>query len=104
MSFYVCERTKRAAEFLYHLKCLYDHILGGIHMNRVIVEKEVPVAVERESTASNAIWAIAFIVIVGMIVGALYYSGALRRLTSPSAPSKVNVEVTAPAAPAPANR
>jgi hypothetical protein len=77
--------------------------LGGF-MDKVVVEREVPVAVEREGTASNAIWAIAFIVIVGMIVGALYYSGALRRLTSPQAPSKVNVEVTAPAAPAPANR
>ncbi len=70
-------------------------------MSRVVVEREVPVAVERESTGSNAIWAIAMIIIVGIIAGALYYSGALRRITNPQ-PSKVNVEVTAPAAPAPA--
>lgn len=68
-------------------------------MSRIVIEKEVPVAVERESTGSNAIWAIAFIVIVGMIVGALYYSGALRRLTNQPA-QKINVEVSAPAAPA----
>ena len=30
---------------------------------------------ENEGVASNFIWAIAFIVIVGMIMGALYYSG-----------------------------
>jgi hypothetical protein len=70
-------------------------------MNKVIVEKEiaVPVApVERDGTASNAIWAVALIIIVGVIVGALYYSGALRRLTSPQQPQKINVEVQAPPA------
>ena len=76
-------------------------------MDKVIVEKEVPVAVERESTGSNAIWAIALILIVGIIVGALYYSGFLRRVTNMPA-QKVNVEVQNPpaqqrAAP-PANR
>ncbi|MEQ1645823.1 MAG: hypothetical protein ABL959_20395 [Pyrinomonadaceae bacterium] len=73
-------------------------------MDRVVVEKEVVVTDGRESTGSNAIWAIAFVIIVGMVVGALYYSGALKRLTAPAA-QKINVEVSAPAAPpAPANK
>ena len=73
-------------------------------MDKVVVEKEVLVPTGRggESTGSNAVWAVAMVIIVGLIVGALYYSGALRRLTNPQ-PQKVNVEVTAPAA-APANR
>ena len=75
-------------------------------MDKIVVEKEVLVTEGRrggESTGSNAVWAIAMVIIVGLIVGALYYSGALRRLTSPQQPQKVNVEVTAPAAaPAPA--
>lgn len=72
-------------------------------MDKFVVEKEVAVPVDGGGggTASSAIWAIAFLLIVGMIVGALYYSGALRRLTSPQ-PQKVNIEVSAP--PAPANR
>ena len=76
-------------------------------MDKIIVEKEVPIPVPVESgggTASSAIWAVTFIIIIGMIVGALYYSGALRRLTTPQQPQKINVEVAAPAAPAPANR
>ena len=32
---------------------------------------------EREGTASSFIWALAFIIIVGIIMGALYYSGFL---------------------------
>lgn len=73
-------------------------------MDKIVVEKEVLVPTERgESTGSNAIWAVAMVIIVALIVGALYYSGVLRRLTSPQ-PQKVNVEVSAPAAPAPANR
>jgi hypothetical protein len=81
-----------------HIEFLY---LRG-NMDKVIVEKEVLTPVEGDSgTASNFIWAIAFIVIVGMIVGALYYSGFLRRITNQQ-PQKVNVEVSAPAAPPPA--
>ena len=69
-----------------------------------IVEREVvPVVETGESTGSNFIWAVAFILIVGMIVGALYYSGALRRITSPAATQqKINVDVQAPAPAAPA--
>lgn len=70
-------------------------------VDRVVKEVVVTEGNRGESTGSNAIWAIAFIVIVGMIVGALYYSGALRRITQPAA-QKINVEVSAPAAPAPA--
>ena len=74
-------------------------------MDKVVIEREIGVPVETDGgAASSAIWAIAFIVIIGMIVGALYYSGALRRITSPQQPQKINVEVAAPAqAPAPAN-
>ena len=73
-------------------------------MDKVVVEKEVLVSDGRrgDGTGSNAVWAIAFVIIVGLIVGALYYSGALRRLTSPQQPQKINVEVQQPAAPAPA--
>ncbi len=72
-------------------------------MDKVVVEKEVLVSDGRrgEGTGSNAVWAIAFVIIVGLIVGALYYSGALRKLTSPQG-QKINVEVQQPAAPAPA--
>jgi hypothetical protein len=74
-------------------------------MDRVVVEKQPATAViaaePRESTGSNAVWALAMVIIVALIVGALYYSGALKKLTSqqPST-QKINVEVGAPAAPA----
>ena len=79
-------------------------------MDKVIVEREVVAAPESsgESTGSNAIWAIAFIIVVALIAGAIYYSGILRRVP-PATPSKVNVEVQqapaqqAPAQPAPAS-
>ena len=42
--------------------------------------------------ASNAIWAVALLIIVGLIVGVVYYSGLLR-----GAPTKkVDVEISAP--------
>ena len=75
-------------------------------MDKVVVEREVVTEGGGGGTGSNAVWAIAFVIIVGVIVGALYYSGALKRLTSPPAAQKINVEVSAPAAApaAPANR
>jgi len=45
---------------------------------------------------SNAVWAIALIIIVGIIAGVVYYSGVLR--TNPN--KKVDINVTVPAAPA----
>jgi len=66
----------------------------------VIVEKhivETPAA-SGESTASSAIWAIAFIIVVALIAGAVYYSGILRRIPPAPAPQKVNVEVQQPPA------
>lgn len=79
-------------------------------MDKVVVERDVVVGDGGggggNGTGSNAVWAIAFVIIVALIVGALYYSGALKKLTSPQSPQKVNVEVSAPAAapaaPAPA--
>jgi hypothetical protein len=54
------------------------------------------VLVEREGdgggggTASNAIWAITLLIIVGLIVGAVYYSGILHRVPGTQ---KVDVKV-----------
>ncbi|PYJ08712.1 MAG: hypothetical protein DMF06_12095 [Verrucomicrobia bacterium] len=70
-------------------------------MDKVVVEKEVLVPEQRESAASNFFWAFALVAIVAIVIGALYYSGALRRLTSPQQPQKVNVEVSNPPAQAP---
>jgi hypothetical protein len=54
--------------------------------------------VERESTASNFVWALALIIIVGIIMGALYYGGVFRNI---SKDKKVDVDVNI-SAPAPA--
>jgi hypothetical protein len=53
--------------------------------------------VERDSTASNFIWALAMIIIVGIIMGALYYGGVFRSLTKDKK-TDVDVTITAPAA------
>ncbi|MEP7212851.1 MAG: hypothetical protein ABI791_07240 [Acidobacteriota bacterium] len=66
---------------------------------KVVVERDVVVRDGDgggNGTGSNAVWAIAFVVIVAIIVGALYYSGALKRFTSPQQQRQVNVEVSAP--------
>lgn len=47
-------------------------------------------------TGSNAVWAIAFVIVIGMIAGVVYYSGILR--TRPN--KNVDIKVTAPAGPA----
>ncbi len=53
---------------------------------------------ENNSTGSNAVWAIAFVLIVAIIGGVLYYSGVLRRVSP--AKQDINIKVDAPAAPA----
>lgn len=56
---------------------------------------------ENDSTGSNAVWAIAFVLIVAIIAGTLYYSGILRKLTTPAGKQDINIKVDAPAAPPP---
>lgn len=51
---------------------------------------------ENTGTGSNAVWAIALVVIVAIIAGLVYYSGILK--TSPK--KQVDINVTVPAAPA----
>lgn len=46
-----------------------------------------------EGAGSNAIWAIALIIIVGIIMGALYYGGIL----SGKQKKEIDVEVSIPA-------
>ena len=43
-------------------------------------------------TSSNAIWAVALIIIVAMIVGVVYYSGILRG----SSKKQVDINISAP--------
>ncbi len=51
------------------------------------------------NTGSNAVWAIAMIIIVAIIAGVLYYSGVLtRRPRDAGVDIKVNVPAAAPAA------
>lgn len=47
---------------------------------------------DNKSVASSLIWAVALIVIVGMIVGAVYYSGVLTK----SSEKKIDVEIKVP--------
>jgi hypothetical protein len=47
---------------------------------------------ERSSFASNLVWAVAFIVVVGMIMGALYYSGFLGGTKK----EKIDINIKAP--------
>ena len=51
---------------------------------------------EENTTASNAIWAIALVIIVAMIAGLIYYSGILRT----SGKREVDINVTVPSGPA----
>jgi hypothetical protein len=50
-------------------------------------------AADGEGTGSNAIWAVALVIIVLIIVGAVFYSGVLDRTPAKKA---VDVEVTVP--------
>lgn len=49
-----------------------------------------------ESTGSNAIWAIALVIIVALIAGLVFYSGML---DGNKGAKKVDVEVSVPSAP-----
>lgn len=49
---------------------------------------------DENGTGSNAVWAIALIIVVAIIVGAVYYSGILKG--SPKK-SEIDINVTAPA-------
>jgi len=56
---------------------------------------EKSMADDEESTGTNMIWAVAMIIIVAIIAGALYFSGALTgRRNEPT--QKIDVEVSAP--------
>jgi hypothetical protein len=48
---------------------------------------------EGESTGSNAIWAVALVIIVLIIAGVVYYSGILQRTPE----KKVDIDVSVPA-------
>ncbi|MCD9187803.1 MAG: hypothetical protein LUM44_15385 [Pyrinomonadaceae bacterium] len=50
---------------------------------------------EENSTGSNLIWAIAMIIIVAIIAGALYYSGFLGGTKK----EKIDINISAPSAP-----
>lgn len=47
---------------------------------------------EREGFASNFVWALAFVVVVAMIMGGLYYSGFLGGTKK----QKIDIEIKAP--------
>ncbi len=51
---------------------------------------------EENGTGSNAVWAIALIIIVAIIGGVVYYSGILKT----SNKKDVDINVTVPSAPA----
>ena len=55
---------------------------------------------EGNSTGSNAVWAIALVVVVAIIAAVVFYSGVLK--TKPGKDTDINIKVDAPAAPAPA--
>ncbi len=48
---------------------------------------------EENGTGSNAVWAIALIIIVAIIAGVVYYSGVLK---TGSKKTEVDINVTAP--------
>jgi len=51
---------------------------------------------EENGTGSNAVWAIAVIIVVAIIAGVVYYSGVLK---TGGKKTDVDINVTAPAAP-----
>ncbi|HVF46056.1 MAG TPA: hypothetical protein VNA17_00670 [Pyrinomonadaceae bacterium] len=65
-------------------------------MKKVVVEDVVAVREGGESTGSNAIWAVAMIIIVAILAGAVYYSGILKRRPG-GGTDKIDVDVSVPA-------
>ena len=47
---------------------------------------------EREGFASNLVWALAFVIVVGIIMGGLYYSGFLGGTKK----EKIDINIKAP--------
>jgi hypothetical protein len=72
----------------WHLICLYKSDFP----NFIVYLKEKFMA-EDNSTGSNFIWAVALIIIVAIIAGALYYSGFLGGTKK----ERIDINVTAPA-------
>lgn len=54
---------------------------------------------EENGKGSNAVWAIALVVVVAIIAGVVYYSGVLR--SKPAKERDIDINVTVPAATAP---
>ena len=67
-------------------------------MSKLVVERDVEVVRDSgdNGTANSAIWAIAMIIIVALIAGAVYYSGILKTRPAGQPAQKVNVEVKTP--------
>ena len=78
---------------MWHLACNLSNETLRIYVYQGGKMAEI---VERESTASNFIWALTMIIIVAIIMGALYYGGVFRSLTRDKKVD-VDVNVTAPA-------
>lgn len=52
---------------------------------------------EENGTGSNAVWAIALVIIIAIIAGLVFYSGVLKTATQKK---DVDINVTVPSAPA----
>jgi hypothetical protein len=77
---------------VYTTSAITTHEVLGL-MARIVEREVVPVE-SGDSTASNAIWAVALIIIVALIVFGVWKSGILRHANNPT--QKIDVEVSAP--------
>jgi hypothetical protein len=64
-------------------------------MAKVVMDDDAVVTREGEGAASSAIWAIAFIIIVGLLALVVWKSGILNSASS-SPTKQVDIEVSAP--------
>ena len=77
---------------------IYFESLSVLNISLTIKYKDLINTMNEENqTGSNAVWAIAFVIIVAIIGAVVYYSGILK--TKPGK-TEVDINVTAPAAPA----